>query len=159
MNTAYSNSGVIGESDAEILIGLKPGRKQPTRYYIDDLRERSGRGIPRHAILFSAGGHDQPDPEFRSSRAQSISSSSARTEEANYQLAQQITNRIQHIPGAVDVHVQQLRSYPGDFPECRPHAGAVRGLKPAGRGQQRPAHAEFELPGQSIVLGQPGQRL
>ncbi len=24
VNTAYSNSGVIGESDAEILIGLKP---------------------------------------------------------------------------------------------------------------------------------------
>jgi hypothetical protein len=27
INTVYSNSGVIGESDAEILIGLKPERK------------------------------------------------------------------------------------------------------------------------------------
>ena len=36
-------------------------------------------------------------------------------EKANYQLAQEITNRIQHIPGAVDVHVQQLRSYPAIF--------------------------------------------
>ena len=30
-------------------------------------------------------------------------------------MAQQISNRIQHIPGAVDVHVQQLRSYPTLF--------------------------------------------
>src|SRR6202040_164787 len=36
-------------------------------------------------------------------------------ERANFQLAEQITNRIQHIPGAVDVHVQQLRSYPTMF--------------------------------------------
>src|SRR5712664_4430049 len=35
VNTAYSNSGVIGESDAEIPIGLKPERKQQTRFYID----------------------------------------------------------------------------------------------------------------------------
>ena len=36
-------------------------------------------------------------------------------EKANFQFAEQITNRIQHIPGAVDVHVQQLRSYPAIF--------------------------------------------
>ncbi len=36
-------------------------------------------------------------------------------EQANYRMAQQITNRIQHIPGAVDVHVQQLFSYPTLF--------------------------------------------
>ena len=68
-------------------------------------------------------------------------------ERANYLLAQQITNRIQHIPGAVDVHVQQLLSYPDDFSECRPHPGAVRGPEPAGRGQQRSAYAQFQLPG------------
>ena len=35
INTTYSNSGVIGESDAEILIGLKPERTMPTQYYVD----------------------------------------------------------------------------------------------------------------------------
>src|SRR6202049_4331634 len=40
LNTVYSNSGVIGESDAEILIGLKPQRKLPTKHYIDELRGR-----------------------------------------------------------------------------------------------------------------------
>ncbi len=33
----------------------------------------------------------------------------------NYRIAQQMTTRIQHIPGAVDVHVQQLFSYPTLF--------------------------------------------
>ena len=79
VNTAYSNSGVIGESDAEILIGLKPERKQQTRYYIDAVARAIGRRVPRHAVLFSACGHDQPDPEFRRARARSISSSLART--------------------------------------------------------------------------------
>ena len=35
INTTYSNSGVIGESDAEILIGLKPEHKMSTSYYVD----------------------------------------------------------------------------------------------------------------------------
>ena len=36
-------------------------------------------------------------------------------ERSQLRLAQQISNRIQHVPGAVDVHVQQLRSYPTLF--------------------------------------------
>ena len=44
INTTYSNSGVIGESDAEILIGLKPERKMPTSYYIDRIARAIGRG-------------------------------------------------------------------------------------------------------------------
>ena len=35
--------------------------------------------------------------------------------QANYALAQEITSRIQQIPGAVDVHVQQLFSAPTLF--------------------------------------------
>ena len=38
INTVYSNSGVIGTQDAEILIGLKPDRKMSTDYYVDELR-------------------------------------------------------------------------------------------------------------------------
>ena len=52
VNTAYSNSGVIGESDAEILIGLKPERKQPTKYYVDELRERLAEEFPGTQFFF-----------------------------------------------------------------------------------------------------------
>lgn len=53
MNTAYSNSGVIGESDAEILVGLKPERKQQTRVYIDALRVKLAEEFPGRSSSFS----------------------------------------------------------------------------------------------------------
>ena len=92
------------------------------------------------------------------------------------------------VPAPVDIqligpdHTSQLSSGAGDFqpdparsrrggrarpaivllpdavPECGPHAGAIGGPEPAGRGQQHLALAEFQLSDQSFVLGQPGQR-
>ena len=52
INTTYSNSGVIGESDAEILIGLKPEHKMPTKYYIDQLREHLAEEFPGTQFFF-----------------------------------------------------------------------------------------------------------
>ena len=52
INTTYSNSGIIGESDAEILIGLKPEHKMPTRYYIDELRRRLAVAFPGTEFFF-----------------------------------------------------------------------------------------------------------
>src|ERR1700688_4654511 len=46
VNTAYSNSGVIGESDAEILIGLKPERKESTKQDVDELRVPLAKEFP-----------------------------------------------------------------------------------------------------------------
>jgi len=61
VNTAYSNSGVIGESDAEILIGLKPNRSQPTRFYIDALRLKLAEEFPGTQFFFQPAG----TPKFR----------------------------------------------------------------------------------------------
>ena len=114
VNTAYSNSGVIGESDAEILIGLKPQRKQQTRYYIDALRERLAEEFPGTQFFFQPADMISQILNFGVPAPVDIQLIGP-NEKANYQLAEQITNRIQHIPGAVDVHVQQLRSYPAIF--------------------------------------------
>jgi CzcA family heavy metal efflux pump len=114
VNTAYSNSGVIGESDAEILIGLKPERKQQTRFYIDALRERLAAEFPGTQFFFQPADMISQILNFGVPAPVDIQLIGP-DEKANYQLAEQITNRIQHIPGAVDVHVQQLRSYPAIF--------------------------------------------
>jgi multidrug efflux pump subunit AcrB len=114
VNTAYSNSGVIGESDAEILIGLKPERKQQTKYYIDALRERLPEEFPSTQFFFQPADMISQILNFGVPAPVDIQLIGP-DEKANYQLAEQITNRIQHIPGAVDVHVQQLRSYPAIF--------------------------------------------
>src|ERR1700720_3788956 len=52
VNTAYSNSGVIGESDAEILIGLKPDRRGSTIDYIDQLRQELPKEFPGTQFFF-----------------------------------------------------------------------------------------------------------
>jgi CzcA family heavy metal efflux pump len=114
VNTAYSNSGVIGESDAEILIGLKPDRKQKTKYYVDALRERLPEEFPGTQFFFQPADMISQILNFGVPAPIDIQLIGP-NEGANYQLAEQITNRIQHIPGAVDVHVQQLRAYPAIF--------------------------------------------
>jgi CzcA family heavy metal efflux pump len=114
VNTAYSNSGVIGESDAEILVGLKPERRQTTRYYVDTLRERLAEEFPGTQFFFQPADMISQILNFGVPAPVDIQLIGP-NERANFQLAQQITNRIQHIPGAVDVHVQQLRSYPAIF--------------------------------------------
>ena len=114
VNTAYSNSGVIGESDGEILISLRPDRRLSTRQYVDQLRERLAEEFPGTQFFFQPAdmisqilNFGVPSPVDIQLIGPDVAT--------NYQIAQQISERLQHIPGAVDVHVQQLRSYPAIF--------------------------------------------
>ena len=116
MNTAYSNSGVIGESDAEILISLKPERKRPTKSYIDELRERLSEEFTGTQFFFQPADMISQILDFGVPSPVDVQLIGP-NERANYLLAEQISNRFQRIPGAVDVHVQQLRSYPAIFLE------------------------------------------
>lgn len=114
INTTYSNSGVIGESDAEILIGLKRERTMPTKYYIDELRGRLDEEFPGTQFFFQPADIVSQILNFGVPAPVDIQLIGP-SQQQNYQIAQQITNRIQRIPGAVDVHVQQLFSYPTIF--------------------------------------------
>ncbi len=114
INTTYSNSGVIGESDAEILIGLKRDHTMPTRYYIDELRERLADEFPGTQFFFQPADIASQILNFGIPAPIDIQLIGP-NQQQNYLIAQQITNRIEHIPGAVDVHVQQLFSYPTIF--------------------------------------------
>jgi len=111
VNTAYSNSGVIGESDAEILIGLKPGRKQETKFYVDALRTRLAQDFPGTQFFFQPADMISQILNFGVPAPVDIQLIGP-DEKADFRLAEQISNRLQRIPGAVDVHVQQLRSFP-----------------------------------------------
>jgi CzcA family heavy metal efflux pump len=114
INTTYSNSGVIGESDAEILIGLKRDHTMPTRYYVDELRERLADEFPGTQFFFQPADIVSQILNFGVPAPIDIQLIGP-DQQRNYLIAQQITNRIQRIPGAVDVHVQQLFSYPTIF--------------------------------------------
>jgi CzcA family heavy metal efflux pump len=114
INTTYSNSGVIGESDAEILVGLKPEHRMATRYYVDQLRERLAEEFPGTQFFFQPADIVSQILNFGVPAPVDIQLIGP-DQQANYRLAQQITNRVQRIPGAVDVHVQQLFSNPALF--------------------------------------------
>lgn len=114
INMTYSNSGVIGESDAEVLIGLKPERKMSTKYYIDQLRESLNRDFPGTQFFFQPADIISQILNFGVPAPVDIQLVGPNLR-SNYEIAQQITNRVQHIPGAVDAHVQQLLSYPTLF--------------------------------------------
>jgi CzcA family heavy metal efflux pump len=111
INQSYSNSGTFGESDTEILIGLKPERRMSTRYYVNQLREQLAANFPGTQFFFQPADIVTQILNFGTPAPIDIRLIGP-NQKVDYDLAQQISNRIQQIPGAVDVHVHQLFSYP-----------------------------------------------
>ena len=67
INLSYSNSGTIGNADADILVSLKDG-PSPDRAVRARSAAEARRRVSRHQLRFPAGRHRQPDPELRSAR-------------------------------------------------------------------------------------------
>jgi len=110
INLSYSNAGTIGTSDAEILVSLNAGH-HPTEEHIRRLREELPRDFPGVEFFFQPAdivsqilNFGQPAPIDIQLSGQNYAQ--------NYIIAQQIANRMRHVPGAVDVHVQQLMDNP-----------------------------------------------
>jgi len=111
INQSYSSNGTIGTSDAEILIALDPEHHHPTGDYIRHLRELLPRRFPGVEFFFQPAdivtqilNFGLPAPID----VQIVGTDMA----ASYEIGQQIANKMRHIPGAADVHVQQLLSSP-----------------------------------------------
>ncbi len=110
INLTYSNGGTIGTSDAEILVNLAQDHR-PTSSYIHKLREQLPRQFPGVEFFFQPAdivsqilNFGMPAPVD----VQLVGPNYAQ----NYLIAQEIANRMRHVPGAVDVHVQQLMNEP-----------------------------------------------
>ncbi len=111
INQSYSSNGTIGTSDAEILIALDPAHHHPTANHIRHLREALPRCFPGVEFFFQPA--DIVTQILNFGLPAPIDVQIVGTDMANsYQLAQQIANKMRHIPGAADVHVQQLLSSP-----------------------------------------------
>ncbi|HEY6181930.1 MAG TPA: efflux RND transporter permease subunit [Terriglobales bacterium] len=110
INLSYSNGGTIGTSDAEILVALNP-EHHPTEEYVHRLRSDLSKDFPGVEFFFQPAdivsqilNFGQPSPIDIQISGQNYTQ--------NYQIAQQIANHMRHVPGAVDVHVQQLMNNP-----------------------------------------------
>src|SRR6266436_4636932 len=112
INLALSDSVTVGTADGEILVALKQPHR-PTAEYLKMLREQ----LP----------HRFPDFEFSTQPADIVSqilnfglpapidiqvTGPLPESETNYRVAQQIAQELRGVPGAVDVHVQQILDAP-----------------------------------------------
>ncbi len=111
LNMSYSNSGTIGTSDAEILISLKPNHKKATSEYISELRGRLASEFPGTQFFFQPADIVSQILNFGVPAPIDVELTGINIQ-ADYKLAQEISNRMAQIPGAVDVHVFQMFEQP-----------------------------------------------
>jgi CzcA family heavy metal efflux pump len=106
INMTYSNSGTIGTADGEILVQLKEDRGKSTAAYVDDLRKRLPGEFPGVQFFFQPADIVTQILNFGTPAPIDVEII-GNDQFGNYLVAEKLANRIQHVPGAVDVHVQQ----------------------------------------------------
>jgi multidrug efflux pump subunit AcrB len=110
INLSYSNSGVIGSSDADIQVSLKPGHK-PTADYQKQLRLKLPQEYPGTLFMFQPAdivnqilNFGLPAPIDILIQGNDVGKS--------LDLAVKMSDELKQVPGAVDVHVQQAYDQP-----------------------------------------------
>src|SRR5271156_3759394 len=111
INLSYSSSGVIGTNDAEILIALNPEHHHPTAGYIRRLRRELPTRFPGVEFFFQPADIVSQILNFGLPAPVDIQIMGADMR-SSYDIGQRIANRLRLIPGAADVHVQQMLSLP-----------------------------------------------
>jgi CzcA family heavy metal efflux pump len=114
INLTYSNSGTIGTADGEILVQLKQERGKPTSAYVDDLRRRLPVEFPGVQFFFQPADIVTQILNFGTPAPIDVEIL-GQNQSSNYQAGLKLANEIRHIPGAVDVHVQQTFDGPTLF--------------------------------------------
>lgn len=108
---SYSNSGVIGTGDADILVSLNPNHR-PTKDYVRELRLRLNREFPGVMFYFQAADIVSQTLNLGLPAPFDIQIY-GRDQVATRALATKLADKIRRVPGAVDVRVQQ----PSDLPK------------------------------------------
>ncbi len=114
LNLSYSSSGVIGTGDAEILISLNAEHHHPTSQYVRRLRRVLPSRFPGVEFFFQPADIVSQILNFGLPAPVDIQIVGADMQ-GNYIIGQKIANQIRQIPGATDVHVQQMMNLPTLF--------------------------------------------
>jgi multidrug efflux pump subunit AcrB len=110
INLSYSNSGVIGANDADILISLNEGHR-PTADYVRALRAQLPKSFPGVAFAFLPADIVSQILNFGLPApidVQVVGQNAA----ANNDFAQKLMAKIQHVSGIADLRIQQAFDYP-----------------------------------------------
>src|ERR1700716_8485 len=106
LNLSYSNPGPFGPADGEILVQLKEVRGKPTSAYVAALREKFPQRFPGVQFFFQPADIVTQIVNFGTPTPIDVAIT-GNNQQGNFAIAQKLANEMRHIPGAVDVHVQQ----------------------------------------------------
>jgi multidrug efflux pump subunit AcrB len=108
-NLAFSDSSVTSDSDGDILIALKPG-KRDTQLYMRQLRDRLHAKFPDGIFFFTPANITNQILDF--GLPAPIDLQVVGRGKNNYQIAQKLLAQVQAIPGVVDAHIHQQLEQP-----------------------------------------------
>lgn len=111
INLTYSDNGLLGTGDADILVSLQREHR-PTASYIKSLRLRLNRDFPGVTFYFLPADIVSQSINFGLPAPFDVQLV-GRDQAQNRAIAARLAEAIRHIPGAVDVRVQQ----PADLPK------------------------------------------
>jgi len=115
INMVYSDSATVGPFDGEILVSLKPGHK-PTADYVRTLRHELKEQMPDYLFFTQPADIVSQILNFGLPSPIDIQVTGPdKNTKADYAVALKLLNRIRSVRGAVDVHIQQVVSYPTFF--------------------------------------------
>ncbi len=110
INLAFGNNATISNSDGDILISLKEGKRQ-TLEFTRLLRAKLTEKFPEETFFFTPANITNQILDFGLPAPIDLQVV-GRNPVANYKIAQDLLRKVQAIPGAVDVHIHQEVSYP-----------------------------------------------
>ncbi|MFL6417258.1 MAG: efflux RND transporter permease subunit [Bryobacteraceae bacterium] len=110
INLAYGSSATISNSDGEILISLKEGKRE-TLELTRLLRKRLTEKFPQETFFFTPANITNQILNFGLPAPIDLQVV-GRNPTENFQIAQDLLAKVKAIPGAVDVHIHQQNSYP-----------------------------------------------
>jgi multidrug efflux pump subunit AcrB len=110
INYIYNTSGLIGAGDADIIVSLKPDHR-PTADYVRELRNKLTREFPGTTLYFQPADIVTQILNFGLPAPVDIQIEGASIAE-NRQVADGMLSQLRHVPGLVDLRIQQAFDYP-----------------------------------------------
>jgi multidrug efflux pump subunit AcrB len=110
LNLLYSTSGVIGASDADVLVSLNP-EHHPTDDYVRTLRTVLPREFPGTTFYFLPADMVTQILNFGLPAPVDVQIE-GQDQAANHELATRVLDELRHVPGLTDLRIQQPFDYP-----------------------------------------------
>ncbi len=111
---SYSNNGLIGAGDSDILISLKQGHHHPTDGYVQQLRRELNQEFPGTLFYFLPADIVSQTLSFGIPAPLNVQITGWDRAKSR-DIAAHLAEKMRQIPGAVDIRIQQ----PGDLPKLR----------------------------------------